>query len=259
MTADPAAVAEALHTARKEHQQLNPLPEVLRPSNEAEGIAAQHALAARLEALPPAGFKIGATARRMQEYLGLAGPAAGFMRPGGVHQSGVRLRYADFQSPGVECELAVTLAQDLPPGRYERERASEAVGGVSAAIEIVENRYPDLKAFGTPALIADQVFHAAAVVGAPDPNWRKLDLKGIKGRILVNHAERGDGKGEDLMGDPLAALVWLAGSPIAAAFGGLKAGQVVMLGSVTLAIWLLGPASVEVAFPPLAPVQLTLE
>jgi 2-keto-4-pentenoate hydratase len=258
MSADADAVAEVLLAARRTHQKLAPLPATIAPANEAEGIAAQCALARHLRAVPPAGFKIGATAKRMQDYLGLAGPAAGFMAAAGLHASGIRLRFADFQSPGVECELAVRLSHDLPPGPCERERAAAAAGTVSAAIEIVENRYPDLRDFGTPALIADQIFHAAAVIGAPDPDWRRLDLKAIEGTIRVNQAGRGEGTGEDLMGDPLAALAWLAASPLAAAFGGLRAGQVVMLGSVTPPVWLMGPAAVEVAFPPLAPVFLTL-
>ena len=139
-----------------------------------------------------------------------------------------------------------------------KQVTAASVGAVSAAIEIVENRYPDLKEFGTPALIADQVFHAGAVIGASEPNWRALDLAALEGRIVVNQSERGHGKGAELMGDPLAALAWLAASSLAASFGGLKAGQVVMLGSVTPPIWLLGPATVEVSFPPLAPVLLTL-
>ena len=45
---------------------------------------------------------------------------------------------------------------------------------------------------------------------------------------------------------------------MAEAFGGLKAGQVVMLGSVTPPVWLTGPATVTVEFAPLPPVQLRL-
>jgi 2-keto-4-pentenoate hydratase len=53
-------------------------------------------------------------------------------------------------------------------------------------------------------------------------------------------------------------LAWLAGSSVAAAFGGLKSGQVVMLGSVIPPVWLTGPASVTVEFSPLPPVQVLL-
>lgn len=257
MSADPAAVADALLAARKAHRKLTPLPSPIRPADEAAGIAAQVALARKLEAVPPAGFKIGATTKKMQEFLHLTEPIAGFMAVAGVYQSGVKLPFTDFQSVAVEGELAVTLVRDLPPGESDPHRVAAAVGAISAGIEIVENRYPPLEEFGTPALIADQMFHAAAVVGPPDTEWRKLDLKKIKGCILIDQEERGSGRGDELMGDPLAALAWLAGSPFAAAFGGLKAGQVVMLGSVTPPIWLSSPAEVKLAFPPLDPVHLT--
>ena len=137
----------------------------------------QRALAHRTGAVSPGGFKIGATARRMQEYLGLNGPAAGFMAVGDIHRSGATVRFADFIRPGVECELAVRLARDLPPGPCTAEQAADAVGDLVAAIEIVENRYGELLELGVPTLIADQVFHAAAVLGEPGTqDWRSLDI-----------------------------------------------------------------------------------
>jgi len=259
MSTEPAAIADFLLAERRAHRRLVPFPAAAGPKSEAEGIAAQLALAERLGGLPPAGFKIGATAKHMRDYLGLTGPIAGFMPQSGLHASGVRLRFADFQSPAVECELAVRLAGDLAPGPCTSARAAAAVGTVSAGIEIVENRYPDLREFGVPALIADQMYHAAAVLGTGNPGWQNLDLKAITGRMVVAGLPAVEGNGEALMGDPFAALAWLASSPLAAAFGGLKAGQVVMLGSVTPPAWLSEPASIEVAFPPLAPVLLTFE
>jgi 2-keto-4-pentenoate hydratase len=227
------------------------------PQTMEQGIAAQVALAGLQGAARPAGFKIGATARRMQEYLGLSGPAAGFMAEAGLHGSGSTLASAGFFRPGVECELAVHLARDLP-GPCTPDQAREAVDRVMAAIEIVENRYEDLAGFGAPAMVADQVFHAAAVLGEPYTDWRALDLQALEGRITVDGVVRGEGFGRDLLGGPFHALAWLAGSAEAAAFGGLRAGQVVMLGSVCPPVWLEPPARVEVAFAPLAPVRVAL-
>lgn len=261
---DPRQAAAALHQARQAREQVRPLPAGIGPRTEAEGAAAQHALFRRGGAAAPGGFKIGATAQRMQEYLGLSGPAAGFMTTGDVHPSGVTLRYAGYVRPGVECELAVRLAHDLPPGPCSREQAAGAVGDLLAAIELVENRYGDLAELGTPTLIADQVFHAAAVLGeagvgeAGSTDWRTLDLTTLPGRIVVDGHVRDQGVGADLMGHPLNSLAWLAGSAVAEAFGGLKAGQVIMLGSVTPPVWLTGPAIVTVEFAPLPPVQLRL-
>jgi 2-keto-4-pentenoate hydratase len=237
---------------------LERLEEGAHPRTLDEGVAAQVALAGLLGASRPAGFKIGATARRMQEYLGLSGPAAGFMSEAGLHGSSSTLAADRFFRPGVECELAVHLARDLPPGPCTPERAKAAVDRVMAAIEIVENRYADLQAFGAPAMLADQVFHAAAVLGEPSTEWRELDLQAIEGRLTVDGAVRGEGFGRDLLGGPWHALAWLAQSAETAAFGGLHAGQVVMLGSVCPPVWLDGPARIEVAFPPLATVRVDL-
>ena len=256
---NPAETAAVLHARRQRREPVTPLPGALAPRTEAEGAAAQRALSERTGAETLGGFKIGATAQRMQEYLGLNGPAAGFMAIGGMHSTGVTLRFGDFVNPGVECEVAVRLARDLPPGPCTVEQAADAVGELFAAIEIVENRYGDLAQLGTPTLIADQMFHAAAILGEPGPrNWRDLDIGALPGRITVDNHLRGEGVAADLLGHPLNCLAWLAGSTVAAAFGGLKRDQVVLLGSVTPPVWLTGPAHVTVEFPPLPPVQVRL-
>lgn len=261
MSFDPALAARALLEAREKRTPAGPLPAAIVPHDVAEGVAVQLELAKLLRAVPPAGFKIGATTKRMQEYLGLDGPAAAFMPAAGLHASGATLGWSGFRNPGAECELAVRLARDLPPGPCDLDRAAASVGELFAGIEIVENRYGpplagDLAAIGTPTLIADQVYHAAAVLGPPPADWRALDLKAVAGRISIDGNERAHGRGEDLLGHPLAALAWLAASEVAGAFGGLRAGQVVMLGSVTPPIWLDAPGAVGVSFDGLPEVRL---
>lgn len=261
MSFDPEPAAAALAAARTERRPAGPLPIAIAPRDEAEGVATQVALARRLGAVPPAGFKIGATARRMQDYLGLTAPLAGFMEARNLHIDGAALSWPDFHMPGVECEIGVRLGHDLPPGPCGPEQAAAAVADVFAAIEVVENRYGpppagDLVALGTPTLIADQVYHAAAVLGPPAGDWARIDLATVSGRITVDAVERFNGHGSDLLGHPLRALAWLAGSSVAAAFGGLRRGQIVMLGSVTPPVWLEGPCVVTVAFAGLGEVRL---
>jgi 2-keto-4-pentenoate hydratase len=258
---DPAPAAAALIAARGARQPAGPLPAAIVPRTEAEGAAVQFAIAQRTGVLPVGGFKIGATGRRMQEYLDLDHPCAGFMASSDLHASGVSLPFAGFRNVALECELAVRLGRDLGP--CTPDEARDAVADLFAAIEIVENRYGappigDLKAVGTPTLIADQVYHAAAVLGAPAADWRALDLIGIEGRALLNGSVRNAGRGAELLGDPLRGLVWLAGSDVAAAFGGLRAGHVVLLGSVTPPVWPDGPCDVCMDFDGLAEVRLRL-
>ena len=226
------------------------------PADEAAGYAAQYALAGMLGAIPPLGFKIGATTQQMQGYLGLSGPAAGFVPAASLHPQDAVLRFADFVKVGVECEIGVRLGRDLPPGPCTAEQAGAAVADCFAAIEIVENRYEDFLTLGAPTLIADQVFHAAGVAAPAQQGWRELDLAAVQGRFRFDGVERATGFGRDLLGHPFAALAWLAGSGAARVFGGLRAGQMVWLGSVTPAIWLDGPCAVEADFGALGTARL---
>src|SRR3954451_20262154 len=107
--------ADAILAARRERRLLAPLGAAA-PADPEAGYAAQRAVAERLGAVPPAGFKIGATTRQMQEYLGLSGPAAGFVPQASLHASGSAFHFADFLNPGVECEIGIRLGRDLPPG-----------------------------------------------------------------------------------------------------------------------------------------------
>ncbi len=264
MAFDPAPAAAALHRDRVHRLIVSPLPPGIAPTTETEGAAVQHALARLVNADPPFGFKIGATGRRMQEYMGIDAPIAGFMEGRNVYLSHADLRFADFIRPGVECEVAVRLAADLPPGPCSQAQALAAVGDFVAGIEIVENRYGDVKALGSPTLLADQMYHAAAVIGGHGGiDWRGLDIGALRGRIRLDGGSADgstadEGITSDLLGHPLNGLALLAASPLAAAFGGLKAGQVIMLGSVTPPVWLAGPAHVTVTFDPLPPVTVRL-
>lgn len=249
------AAADAILAARRAKRILAPLGADA-PADPAAGYAVQRAVAAALGAVPPAGFKIGATTQQMQAYLGLSGPAAGFVPAASLQADGAEFRFADFLNPGVECEIGVRLGRDLPPGPTTREQAAAAVAEVFPAIEIVERRYGDLAELGTPTLIADQVFHGAGVLGAPVAGWRDLDLGAVRGTFHVGGKVAGTGHGRDLLGHPLEALAWLAASGAAQVFGGLKAGQVVWLGSVTPPIWLDGPCAVVADFDRLGQARL---
>jgi 2-keto-4-pentenoate hydratase len=259
MAFDPLPAAQALRKFRHDRVAVSPLPSGIAPTTRAEGAAVQLALSEIVGAVPPAGFKIGATGKRMQVYLGVDGPIAGFMRAEELYHAHAELRFADYIKPGVECEVAVRLAHDLPTGPCSLEQALAAVGDFFAGIEIVENRYGDLTELGTPTLVADQMYHCAAVIGDRHGlDWRALDIGALRGRISLDSGVGDEGITTDLLGHPLNGLAWLAGSAEAAAFGGLKAGQVVMLGSVTPPVWLTGPATVTVAFPPLPVVTVRL-
>ncbi len=252
---DPAAVLAA---ARLAGRPWGGFDAGTGPSDEAAAYRLQAAsFARRWPGIAPAGWKIGCTTPVMQAFLGIDHPCAGAVAGPAIHESGVVLDHADFVRPGVECELAVRLDADLPAAEapFSRARVAAAVGAVMAAIEVVDDRYADFRALDTWTLVADDFFQAAAVLGLPCTDWRGLALDRIAGRLEIDGQPVGSGCGAAVLGHPLDALVWLADNR--ARFGqGLRAGAVVLTGSIVETRWVARDAEVTVVLDGLAPAAL---
>jgi 2-oxo-3-hexenedioate decarboxylase/2-keto-4-pentenoate hydratase len=243
--------AQLLCQARLRKQRFAGLPLSCRPADEGEAYAVQHALHAKLDATGNGslvGHKIGCTTPVMQRFLQIDHPCAGgVFAPTVQHQDG-NYRHGDFVRVGVECEIAVSLAHDLPASGvpYDRHRVGAAVGACMAAIEIVDDRYEDYRALDPWTLVADDFFHAGCVLAAPVNAWQDLDLAAVRGRMTINGQEIGEGRGGDVLGHPLHALAWLANLR-AAQNRPLRAGTFVLLGSVVETQWLAPGDRVEIA------------
>jgi 2-keto-4-pentenoate hydratase len=239
--------ADEIVRARLSRTPLEPLHPTLRPIDEGAAYLVQEAVHRRLEPMlgPRIGYKIACTTPVMQAYLGIGSPCAAGIFRDGLHRSGVVLRRGDYRRIGVECEIAVRLADDLA-GPVAPAEAASAVGAWIPAVEIVDDRYADWRNTDTPTLIADDFFAAGAVLGeaVADPG----DAAALVGSTTINGDEVGRGEGSDVLGHPLNALAWLAAS-LAQRGRWLRAGEVILLGSLVETKW-LDPgdrASIEVA------------
>lgn len=233
--------AQIIATSRRNRAALKPLPPEVAPRDEADGYRVQRAVHDLL--LPGTGalvgYKIGCTSKVMQEYLDIPHPCGGGVFARGVHDSGVRLRAADFVRVGVECEIAVRLARDLAPSEepFTAEWVMEAIEAYLPAIEIVDDRYEQWETLGAPTLVADDFFAAACVLGAPRARNAVPNLLSVNGRALINGEEAGRGSGADVLGHPHNALAWLA-NHLAEEGRGLHKGQIVLTGSLVKTVWL---------------------
>ena len=235
------AAARTIASARRHRTPLPPLDAEVAPRDEAEGYLIQAALA---DLLSPdfgaqVGYKIGCTSAVMQEYLDIPHPCGGSLFARGVHESGASLRQVDFVRVGVECEIAVRLARDLAPSAapFTADAVARAVEVYLPAIEIVDDRYVDWQTLGAPTLVADDFFAAGCVLGKPVARSAAPNLLEVAGRALVNGDEAGRGTGADVLGHPHHALAWLA-NHLAAGGKGLRAGQIVLTGSLVKTVWL---------------------
>ncbi|MEP4380390.1 MAG: fumarylacetoacetate hydrolase family protein [Alphaproteobacteria bacterium] len=204
------------------------------------------------------GYKIGCTTPVMQAYMDIHEPAYGEVFDSTVHQNHADLVFADYVNPGVETEIAVTLAKDMPAegGPYTRDSVRDAVGAAMISIELVEARYRNYRELDTPTMAADNFFNAAVILGDPIPNWHDLDLAAVEGTVLLNGEHLGTGLGSLIMGHPLEALAWLA-NRLAERGRHLKAGEFVTLGSVIATHWVSQGDRIDHSIPGLGSVSIS--
>jgi 2-oxo-3-hexenedioate decarboxylase/2-keto-4-pentenoate hydratase len=254
------AAAKTIAAARRNRTPLPPLAGDAAPRTEAEGYRIQDAVHELLAADygARAGYKIGCTSPVMQQYLDIAHPCGGGVFANGVHQSGVSLSAADFVRAGIECEIAVRLARDLSATEapFTAEWVAESIEAYLPAIEIVDDRYVKWETLGAPTLVADDFFAAGCVLGQPVARSAAPDLLAVVGRALINGSEVGRGTGADVLGHPHNALAWLA-NHLAANDKSLRAGEIVLTGSLVKTVWLNAGDQVVVELEGLGKVEAT--
>ena len=252
--------ASIISSARINKTKLREIDKDYRPVEESESYRIQNLAKYQMSKKGfgiQVGYKIGCTTPVMQKYLNIHNPCAGVIFESTVHKNFGQTKHTDYQYPGVECEIAVSLTKDMnkKDSLYTETSVVEHVAAVMAAIEIVDDSWNDYHSVSTPSLIADNFFGAGCVLGNKIET-SGLNLNSIQGSMKINNEIVGQGTGKDIMGNPFKALAWLAnlninlGTP-------LKSGDFVLLGSIVETKWVnkgdlveididkLGRASIE--------------
>ncbi len=228
-----AAGVGRIVAARRAGASLDGLPDACRPRTLAEGYAMQRAAIAQW-ADAQAGWKIGATAKSVQDLFGVTEPIYGPVFAATVHRAPARLPAKAFQHLMIEAEFALAFGAELKARdrAYRREEILDAVATVMPALEIVSPRFARLPADEAPLLIADFCANGGAVLGPPCADWRRLDFPAHEVALTIGGKLRQRGTGAVALGNPLNALEWLVNALCSRGIG-LAAGQFVLTGTVT--------------------------
>lgn len=219
--------------AAREHHQHVPPPSETRALSVPEAYEIQdrlrEALLARGERL--IGWKVAFTTRAFQLTYQVQEPASAFLLASGVSASGMEVPVTRFATLGVEAELAFIMRQDLTGPGVSPAHVLRAIDGVLPALELV-----DIRVSGTPTgldLIADGLGASAIVLGAPLTPMANLDVA-LEGLVYEhNGAIAGTAAAAEVMGSPLNSLTWIVNN-LGARGLGLRAGDVVMSGSISM-------------------------
>ncbi|MCP3393717.1 hydratase [Bradyrhizobium sp. CCGB12] len=226
-----AAASQILVTHWRDGTKLDALDARLRPQNRAEGYAVQ----AALETKSPGklfGWKIAATSEAGQKHINVAGPLAGRIMSDTVIADGGTASMKGNEMRVGEPEFAFRMGRDLPPRTtpYSVDEVLAAVVTLHPAIEIPDSRFVDFAGVGEAQLIADNACAHQFVMGAPTiADWRGLDLVEERPQITLR-GQRYLGHGKNVLGDPRAALAWLANELRGLGIA-LRAGEVVTTGT----------------------------
>jgi 2-keto-4-pentenoate hydratase len=250
--------AAMLYAALRQKKALLDLPEDCRPDSPFEAYAIQDRFVALLG--KPVGYKIAFTNPAIQKKLKIDEPASGRLIADRVFASPTTINVRSLFRVGVETEFAFRMAKDLPAtgAPYAPEQVGEAIDVLVPAIEIVDTRFADWTTCGALQAIADNALGSHWVYGAPYVEWQGLDLVRAEAVTSVNGRVVGQGVGANVMGDPLAALTWLA-NDLASRRMGLGAGDYITTGACSDIVMARAGDRVVADFGRLGQVEVALE
>ncbi len=229
---DIHAAAAMLWQHWRQSTRLDELPAHCRPASRAEGYAIQAELA-KLSGQRIVGWKIAATSTAGQRHIRVDGPLAGCLLSARAVEAGARISLAGNNMKVAEAEFAFRMGQPLPSRAavYSVAEVLAAVASLHPAIEVPDSRYEDFTRVGAAQLIADVACACWYAIGpAARADWRARDLVQHGVAAYRNGVLAGQGSGANVLGDPRAALAWVA-NELCTHGEGLRAGDVVITGT----------------------------
>jgi 2-keto-4-pentenoate hydratase len=228
---DVSELAARLAKAVAGRTAIPPLSDDLPGLDAAAGYAVQ--AAAREQAGPLAGWKLGVTSRVKQAQVGVHEPVRGFLASANALDLGEPLVTGELIQPRAEPEIVFIMGRDLSGPSVTAADVLAATSGVAAGIEILDSRFLDYR-FTLPDVIADNTSAGRFIIGAPVPP-DGIDLR-LAGVVLEHNGDVvATAAGAAALGHPAASVAWLVRS-LAAEGEGLAAGQVILSGGLTAAV-----------------------
>jgi 2-keto-4-pentenoate hydratase len=226
------AAADRLREAARTGVPCPPVRDLIGTSDLVAAYAVQEQLtAARLAAgATVVGRKIGLTSEAVQQQLGVDTPDFGVLFDDMAYADGDVVPAGAVLQARAEAEIAFVLSEDLATGDLDRAQVRQAIDHAVAAIEICGSRIADWD-ISLADTVADNASAGVYVLGTVRRGLDDFEPKDAVMSMAIDGSEASAGSGEACLGDPIAAVQWLArqarelGEP-------LRAGQLVLSGAL---------------------------
>ena len=190
------------------------------------------------------GWKLGMGVPAAMAKLGTDAPLVGYLLAPARVEDGGTVSLDGWGTAKLEPEIAVHMGADLAAGA-SRADVEAAIAGLGAAIELVDL---DPSADDPEAILAADIFQRHVLLG---PVTEGATAAGTSARALKNGDEAAaTADATEATGDPVDLVLHVA-NVVGAAGEGLRAGEVVICGSVVPALDVAPGDTVEVQLDPL--------
>ena len=200
----------------------------------------------------PLGWKVGFGSPAAVEMLGTDRPLVGFLTDQGLLPDGAAVAIGSWTQPMLEPEIAVHLARDVA-GDATRDDVRAAIGGLSAAIELADVDTPPTD---PEAILAGNIFHRHVLLGEVDDG--RTTAEGVRGRLVRDGAEIAATDAPEAATGELAEVVRLTAELLAANGERLRAGDVVITGSIVPPVQVAPGETVTAEIEPLGSLTVML-
>ena len=250
--------ASLLVEARQTNNVIDGIPADVRPTTLREAYAVQDRFI-ELLGEDTQGWFCACTSVLIQDMLGLAEPYYGRLLASHVFQSPATLDTGDYPPMVLECEFGFQVGRDFTPdgAPYARADIEAAVTKVCPTIEVVAGHLEHWPTQDVFSVIADNGTDGALVVGEGTEDWRAIGLADTAVTLTVNGEEMRQGSGENILGDPMNAFVWLVNA-LARDGKTVRAGDVNNTGTATDIYWASAGDHAIASFGDVGVVELTL-
>lgn len=199
------------------------------------------------------GWKLAFGGPAAMQRLRINAPLVGFLMEDALLPSGAAIPITNWIKPAAEPELTVYMAKDLEPAA-DRQTTAAAIEGLGAAIEVADVDHPSEDIEGT---LARNIYQRHLILSGCDCSHAGGSLAGLRAQVEKNGALMADTTDFEVLTGELiaivshvASLLWFFGEK-------LRAGQIIIAGSITPPIWVRAGETIRFKLQPLEPIAVT--
>lgn len=179
------------------------------------------------------GWKVGFGAPAAMETLKISSPLIGHLTDRARLEPASKVSLAGWSKPAAEVEIAVYMGKDLPGGA-SRDAAKHAIAGIGAAIEVADMDFPP---DDVEAILKGNIYQRHVLLGACDRTRAGCALDGLTATVTRNGTEIARTSDTQEATGELVDIVRQVADMLSAFGERLRAGQVIITGSIIAPLW----------------------